>query len=118
MKIIGNELLDDEIECQNQFTVIPINNKGAGFFLAQNVLVLSFTFMVLMVYFLIPDRYRLIVRFQQKKIPSVSTKSFSAVRNTERDMDVDKSDDLISVDNPGAGVERLLINQIEEEALM
>jgi hypothetical protein len=117
MKIIGNELLDDEIECQNQFTVIPINNKGAGFFLAQNVLVLSFTFMVLMVYFLIPDRYRLIVRFQQKKIPSVSTKSFSAVRNTERDMDIDKSDDLNSVDNPGAGVERLLINQIEEEAL-
>ena len=109
MKIIGNELLDNEIECQNQFTVIPINNKGAGFFFAHNALILSFTFMVLLVYFLIPDRYRLIVRFQQKKIPSVS-RSFTAVRNTGRDMDIDKSDDLNSVDNPGAGVERLLIN--------
>jgi hypothetical protein len=65
--------------------------------------------MVLMVYFLIPDRYRLIVRFQQKKIPSVS-RSFTAVGNTGRDMDIDKSEDLNSVDNPGAGVERLLIN--------
>lgn len=63
MQIIGNELIDKEIECQNNFVIIPTNNKGAGFFLAQNALVLSFTFMVLLVYFLIPDKYRLIVRF-------------------------------------------------------
>jgi hypothetical protein len=63
MQIIVNKLIDKEIECQNHFVIIPTNNKGAGFFLAQNALVLSFTFMVLLVYFLIPDKYRLIVRF-------------------------------------------------------
>ena len=34
MQIIGNELLDNDIECQNQFAIIPTNNKGAGFFFA------------------------------------------------------------------------------------
>lgn len=33
MQIIGNEIIDKEVECQNDFVINPTDNVGAGYFL-------------------------------------------------------------------------------------
>jgi hypothetical protein len=34
MQIIGNEIIDNQIKCENKFVILPTNNEGAAFFFA------------------------------------------------------------------------------------
>ena len=110
MQIIGNEIIDDQIKCQDRFVIIPANNVGAAYFLFQNILSVTFTVMVLLVFYRIPDKYRLIVRFKNTKIKGSKGQSGNKSRENENEDASFKAGD-------GITVERLLADHIEGEAI-
>ena len=72
-QIVANEAFDigKDFDCIDDTVVVPLTNTGAAFLMVQSILLLSFTVMVLIVFYAIPDRYKLIAK-KRKKIRKVS----------------------------------------------
>jgi len=69
--------------------------------------------MVLVVFYRIPDKHRLIVRFKNTKINNTHNKSFLESKEIGNDHDAGNSSNA----GDKMTVERLLVGQIEEEAI-
>lgn len=61
---IGNAVIreDTDFDCRDNSVIVPMNNSGATFLLIQTILLLSFTIMVLLVFYKIPDNFGLIAK--------------------------------------------------------
>jgi hypothetical protein len=67
VQVIGNAVIreDTDFDCRNDSTIVPMNNSGATFLLVQTIILLSFTIMVLLVFYKIPDNFGLIAKKKQ-----------------------------------------------------
>lgn len=82
MQVLGNAMFEPDIDfrCEGEGrVVVPTTDGGAWFMLAHSLLTLSFTVMVLLVFYKIPDTYRLVahplqgdVKIQQRNVHSIS----------------------------------------------
>jgi hypothetical protein len=80
VQVIGNAVIreDTDFDCRDDSTIVPMNNSGATFLLVQTIILLSFTIMVLLVFYKIPDNFGLIAKqgFIKKFAGSQSVTSF------------------------------------------
>lgn len=62
--IIGNALFreDEDFVCIDDSCVLVTNNSGAGFSLVYSVLILSYSIMLLVVFYHFPSKYGLIAK--------------------------------------------------------
>lgn len=75
-QMIGNAVfsLSEDFTCEGDGTVLlPLTNSAAAFVLAQSLIMLSFSVMVLLVFFRIPDSYKLIAHSRSKNVSSFAS---------------------------------------------
>lgn len=67
---IGNYLLkyDDSFVCIDDTELLPLDNDGATFLFVYTVFILSFTVMIWLAIYKIPDYYGLITKVRQPRV--------------------------------------------------
>ena len=80
-----------DYECQTDNTQLyPLNNKGASFMLAQSLLLMSYSCMVLMVFYVVPAKYRLIASGKMMRaelVTSVMLDNSRSIKDTQTNFD-------------------------------
>ena len=61
--------------CEGRNSIDPLSNGGAVFFWAHTIVQLSFSVVVLFVYYFIPASYGMIVKTRQTKIKGLTNKN-------------------------------------------